>query len=105
MFDPPGSCTVHAAQGRTVKGRLVIHQARHRFSDVDWLYTAVSRATGPSIVRVVDDVHSSVCNMDREATRSWAARKVSSYLYADEKTGRLEPGEVFDTRRPSFKNS
>ena len=93
LFDPPGSCTVHAVQGRTVEGRLVIHQARHRFSDVHWLYTAVSRATGPSNVRVVDDVHRSFSDMDGQARRSWAIRKVSSYLYADVTVGRLAPGE------------
>ncbi|CAB1116431.1 unnamed protein product [Ectocarpus sp. CCAP 1310/34] len=33
----------------------------------DWLYTAVSRATGPSNVRVIDDIHRSESNMfDRE---------------------------------------
>lgn len=41
----------------------------------------------------MDDVHSSVCSMDGETRRSWATRKVSSYLYADVKTGRLETGE------------
>ncbi|CAN0594070.1 unnamed protein product, partial [Laminaria digitata] len=48
------SCTVHDVQGCTVEGRLVIHQARHPYADVHWLYTAVNRATGPSNVRVVD---------------------------------------------------
>lgn len=69
LFDPPWACTVHAVQGRTVEVRLVIHQARHRFSDLHWLCTAVSRATGPSNVRVVDDMHRSVCDMNGEERR------------------------------------
>ena len=93
LFDPPGSCTVHAVQGRTVEGKLVIHQARHRFSDVYWLYTAISRATGPSNVVVLDDVHRSVSNMPENTRRSWATRKVSSYLRADVAAGRLDDVE------------
>ncbi|CAM9715401.1 unnamed protein product, partial [Hapterophycus canaliculatus] len=85
--------TVHAVQGRTVDGKLVIHQARHRFSDVYWLYTAISRATGPSNAVVLDDVHRSVSDMSEQARRSWATRKVSIYLRADVKAGRLDDGE------------
>ncbi|CAB1108591.1 unnamed protein product [Ectocarpus sp. CCAP 1310/34] len=91
LFDPPGSCTVHAVQGRTVDGKLVIHQARQRFLDLFWLSTAISRATGPSNVVVLDDVHRS--NMPEQARRSWATRKVSSYLRADVTAGRLYEGE------------
>ncbi|CAB1102471.1 unnamed protein product [Ectocarpus sp. CCAP 1310/34] len=91
LFDPPGSCTVHAVQGRTVEGKLIIHQARHPHADVHWLYTAVSRATGPSNVRVIDDIHRSESNMfDRERV-SWVSRKVSSYIYVDVTAGRLGP--------------
>ena len=93
LFDPPGSCTVHAVQGRTVEGRLVIHQARHQYSDVNWLYTAISRATGPSNVVVLDDVHRSVSDMPEPIRRSWATRKVSSYLRADVAAGRLDDVE------------
>ncbi|CAB1110488.1 unnamed protein product [Ectocarpus sp. CCAP 1310/34] len=93
LFDPPGSCTVHAVQGRTVDGKLVIHQARHRFSDVYWLYTAISRATGPLNVVILDDIHRSVSDMSEHARRSWATRKVSSYLRADVTGGRLDEGE------------
>lgn len=74
---------MHGAKGRTVEGRSVIHQAWHHFADVHWLYTAVSGATRPSDVRVVDDVHCSFYNMDGETKRSWAIRKVSSYLFTD----------------------
>ncbi|CAM9767386.1 unnamed protein product, partial [Laminaria digitata] len=93
LFDPPGSCTVHAVQGRTVEGRLVIRQARHPYADVHWLYTAVSRATGPSNVRVVDDVHRSVSNMTCQERRSWVSRKVANYIYADVTAGRLRADE------------
>lgn len=69
---PPGSCTVGARDsrahgvGKTI--RLVVHQARHRFSDVHWLYhthAAVmhSRATGSStdvIHEFFADTHRSV---------------------------------------------
>lgn len=49
MFDSP--------EVYTVEGRLVIRQARHRLSDIYWLYTAVSGETSSSNVRVVvDDV-------------------------------------------------
>ncbi|CAN0384855.1 unnamed protein product, partial [Laminaria digitata] len=85
--------TVHAVQGRTVEGRLVIHQARHPYADVHWLYTAVSRATGPSNVRVVDDVHRSVSNMTCQERRSWVSRKVSNHIYADVTAGRLRADE------------
>ncbi|CAN0393699.1 unnamed protein product, partial [Laminaria digitata] len=85
--------TVHAVQSRTVEGRLVIHQARHPYADVHWLYTAVSRATGPSNVRVIDDFRRSESDMpDRERT-SWVSRKVSSYIYADVTALRLGPDE------------
>lgn len=50
LFDPPGSCTVHAVQGRTVIGKLFIHQARHPYVDVHCLYTVASRANGLSNV-------------------------------------------------------
>ena len=60
-----------------VRQRLVIHQAQHPYADVHWLSTAVSRATGPSNVRVVDDVHRSVNNMTCQEKRSWVSRKVS----------------------------
>ena len=63
MFHPPGSCTVHAVQGRTVDGRLIIHEAPHLYADIHWLYTAASRAAGLSNVRVVNDVHLTVSNM------------------------------------------
>ncbi|CAB1113970.1 unnamed protein product [Ectocarpus sp. CCAP 1310/34] len=75
LFDPPGSCTLHAVQGRTVEGKLVIHQARHRFSDVYGLYTAVSRATGPSNVVVL---------------MTPIVAKILSYLRADVAAGRLD---------------
>ncbi|CAB1121518.1 unnamed protein product [Ectocarpus sp. CCAP 1310/34] len=93
LFDPSGSCTVHAVQGCTVEGKLVTHQARHRFSDVCWLYTAISRATGPSNVLVLDDVHRSVSDMTEQAGRSWANRKVSSCPRADVTAGRVDHGE------------
>ncbi|CAB1116215.1 unnamed protein product [Ectocarpus sp. CCAP 1310/34] len=93
LFDPPGSCTVHAVQGRTVEGTLIIHQARHRHADVHWLYTAVSRATGPSSVRVIDDIHRSESDMSDRERVSWVSRKVSSYIYADVAAGRLGPEE------------
>ncbi|CAN0141052.1 unnamed protein product, partial [Hapterophycus canaliculatus] len=85
--------TVHAVQGRTVEGRLIIHQARHFYADVHWLYTAVSRATGPSNVMVIDDIHRSESNMSDRERLSWVSRKVSSYIYADVTAGRLEPDE------------
>lgn len=50
--------------GRTVKGRLVI-----------------------------DNVHRSVSDVSKEARRSWAARKVSSYLYVNVTARKLEAGE------------
>ncbi|CAM9485405.1 unnamed protein product, partial [Hapterophycus canaliculatus] len=93
LFDPPGSCTVHAVQGRAVEGKLVIHQARHRFSDAYLLYTANSRAMGPSNVVVLDEIHRSVSDMSEHDRGSWATRKVSSYLRAHVMAGRLDEGE------------
>ncbi|CAB1096373.1 unnamed protein product [Ectocarpus sp. CCAP 1310/34] len=93
LFDPPGACAVHAVQGRTVEGRLIIHQARHFNADVHRLYTALSRATGPSNVRVIDDVHRSENNMSDRERVSWVSRKVSSYIYADVTAGRLRADE------------
>ena len=78
LFDPPGACTVHAVQGRTVDGRLIIHQARHFHAD--WLYTAVSRAIGPSNVMVIDDIHRGESNMSDLERISWVSRKISSYI-------------------------
>ncbi|CAM9189604.1 unnamed protein product [Pylaiella littoralis] len=93
VFDPPGSCTVHAVQGRTVEGRLIIHQARHPYADVYWIYTATSRATGPSNVRVIDDNHRSKSDMSDRERASWVSRKVSSYIYADVAAERLGSDE------------
>ncbi|CAN0443214.1 unnamed protein product [Ectocarpus sp. 12 AP-2014] len=93
VFDPPGSCTVHAVQGRTVEGRLIIHQARHPYADVYWIYTAISRATGPSNVRVIDDIHRSKSDMSDRERASWISGKVSSYIYADVAAGRLGSDE------------
>ncbi|CAB1108999.1 unnamed protein product [Ectocarpus sp. CCAP 1310/34] len=89
LFHPRGVCTVHAVQGRTVEGRLIIHQARHFHAEVHWLYTAVSRATGPSNVRVIDDVHRNESNMSHRERASWVSRKVSSYIYTNVTAGRL----------------
>ncbi|CAB1112833.1 unnamed protein product [Ectocarpus sp. CCAP 1310/34] len=93
VFDPPGSCTVHAVQGRTVEGRLIIHQARHPYADVYWIYTAISRATGPSNVRVIDDIYRSKSDMSDRERASWVSRKVSSYIYADVAAERLGSDE------------
>ncbi|CAB1099457.1 unnamed protein product [Ectocarpus sp. CCAP 1310/34] len=94
VVDPLGSCTaVHAVQVRTVEGRLIIHKARHRHADVHWLYTAVSRATGPSNVRGIDDIHRSESDMSDRQRVSWVSRKVLSYIYADVAAGRLGPDE------------
>ncbi|CAB1101988.1 unnamed protein product [Ectocarpus sp. CCAP 1310/34] len=82
LFDPPGSCTVHAVQGRTVEGKLVIHQA----------------PTGPSNVSIVEDVHRSKSNMSDRERVSWVSRKVSSYIYADVTAGRLGPDEGMQHR-------
>ena len=89
---------MHAVQGRTVEGRLIIHQARHVHADVHWLYTAVSRATGPSNVRVIDDIHRSESNMSDLERISWVSRKISSYIYADVTAGRLGPDEGMQHR-------
>ncbi|CAB1096640.1 unnamed protein product [Ectocarpus sp. CCAP 1310/34] len=72
VFDPPGSCTVHAVQGRTVEG---------------------SRATGPSNVRVIDDIHRSESDMSDRERVSWVSRKASSYIYADVAAGRIKSDE------------
>ncbi|CAB1105891.1 unnamed protein product [Ectocarpus sp. CCAP 1310/34] len=63
---------VHAVQGRTVEG---------------------SRATGPSNVRVIDDIHRSESDMSDRERVSWASRKVSSYIYADVAAGRMKSDE------------
>lgn len=94
LFDPSGSCTVHAVQGRTVEGMLMIHQVQHPHADARWLYTAISRSTGPSDVRAVDDIHRSMDDIGSEERRSWVSRNVSGYIYADVKAGRL--GSVED---------
>ncbi|CAN0325164.1 unnamed protein product, partial [Ectocarpus sp. 6 AP-2014] len=93
LFDPSGACTVHAVQGRTVEGRLIIHQARHPYADVYWIYTAISRATGPSNVRVIDDIHRSKSEMSDRERASWISGKVSSYIYADVAAERLGSDE------------
>jgi hypothetical protein len=46
LFDPPGGSTVHAVQGRTVHGVLVVHEVAHPRTTKQWLYTAVSRGSG-----------------------------------------------------------
>ena len=76
-----------------MEGMLVIHQARHPYANVHWLYTAVSRATGPSNARVVDDVHRSVSNMTCQKSRSWVSRKVLDFIYADVTAGHLRADE------------
>ncbi|CAB1101230.1 unnamed protein product [Ectocarpus sp. CCAP 1310/34] len=88
LFDPPGSCTIHAVQGRPVEGTVIIHQARHPHADVHWLLTANSRATGPSNVRVVDDIHRSESDMPDRVMTSWVSRKVTSCIYAAVRCGR-----------------
>ncbi|CAM9948387.1 unnamed protein product [Ectocarpus sp. 6 AP-2014] len=93
LFDPSGACTVHAVQGRTVEGRLIIHQTRHPYADVYWIHTAISRATGPSNVRVIDDIHRSKSEMSDRERASWISGKVSSYIYADVAAERLGSDE------------
>ncbi|CAM9827374.1 unnamed protein product, partial [Laminaria digitata] len=78
--------------GRTVEGRLIIHQARHPYADVYCIYTAISRATGPSNVRVIDDIHRRDSDMSDRERASWVSRK-ASYIYADVAVGRLGPDE------------
>ncbi|CAM9140221.1 unnamed protein product, partial [Laminaria digitata] len=63
--------TPTASPGLQRTRSLVIHQARHPHADVYWLYTAVSRATGPSNVRVIDDLHRSESDMSDRARTSW----------------------------------
>lgn len=84
---------------------LIIHQARHGFADVHWLYMAVSRATRPSNVRVLDDIHRSESDMSYQDRVSWVSRKVSSCIYAHETAGRLGPAEGGRTEKLSSKNS
>lgn len=45
LFNAPRSCIVHAVvHGSTVEGRLVMHQGRHPYAHVHWLYTRVSQS-------------------------------------------------------------
>lgn len=89
MFDLPESCTVHAVRGRIVQGTLFTHQVRHPHADVKWLYIAASRSTDRSNIRGVDDVHRNLNNMSCEERNSWGSKKLSGYIYADVKAGRL----------------
>lgn len=92
LFNPPGSSTVHGAQGMTVKGVIAVHQITHYHGIIKWLHTAVSRGTGPNNVVVLSDTHRSTSIMGSSDRLSWAHRKVTSDLAADVTAGGLSPG-------------
>lgn len=72
--NPPGSCMVHAVQGRTVEGRLVIHQTRHPHADMYWLYTAVSREIGRSLPSLSIFVVERRAQPSKVASAAWTGR-------------------------------
>lgn len=58
----------------------------------------LSRATGPSNVRVVDDVHRSMSDTTCQERVPWVSRKDSNYLYADVTAFRLGADEGKQSR-------
>lgn len=85
-----------------VEKRLFIHQIRYPHAGLQWLYTALSTATGPYNIRVIDDLYRSVMSdisCSREERKSWDLRKLSGCIYADVKACSLGSDE--DGRRCS----
>jgi hypothetical protein len=83
IFDPPGASTVHAVQGRTVTGALLVHEIRHRRVTKQWLYTAVSRGCGPQNVYAIADAHRSTSDTSAAERKRWAASKAASHIRWD----------------------
>ncbi|KAG5182759.1 hypothetical protein JKP88DRAFT_245375 [Tribonema minus] len=88
VFDPPGASTVHSVQGRTVHGVLIIHQVGHPRVTKQWLYTAVSRGSGPQNVHALNDTHRSVSVMTKRDRRAWARTKALAHLRWDVSEGK-----------------
>ncbi|KAG5179802.1 hypothetical protein JKP88DRAFT_325850 [Tribonema minus] len=88
LFDPPGASTVHSVQGRTVHGVLIVHQVGHPRVTKQWLYTAVSRGSGPENVHALKDTHRSVSDMTTRDRRAWARTKALAHLRWDASEGK-----------------
>ena len=88
LFDPPGGSTVHAVQGRTVHGVLVVHEIAHTRTSKQWLYTAVSRGSGPGNVFALADRFTPCSDMHKRDRERWAMRKAKSLLAWDKAEGR-----------------
>jgi hypothetical protein len=83
IFDPPGASTVHAVQGRTVTGALLVHEITHKRVTKQWLYTAVSRGCGPQNVCAIADAHRSTSDMNAADRKRWAASKAAAHIRWD----------------------
>ena len=83
IFDPPGASTVHAVQGRTVTGSLLVHEIAHKHVTKQWLYTAASRGCGPQNVYAIADAHRSASDMSAPERKRWAASKAAAHIRWD----------------------
>ena len=88
LFDAPGGSTVHAVQGRTVPGTLVVHELAHPRTTKQWLYTAVSRGSGAGNVFALADRFAPYSDMHKRDRERWAMRKAKSLLAWDKAEGR-----------------